>query len=1062
MNHTPRLSAGILGLAAFTFAACSSGGGGAGGGSISMDIVRASTGFGELLPYKTLALDADGNPTQNVMAIRSVDDLIANVRFSNPVLSVPSYPETAKLPGGSPGNHFLYATFTKPIKVSSVLSNLPGAHSDNGMTGAVTVEVLDPGTGSVTLIKGRAFVDGRTFSGDPQGDPPRLSLQRWVEVVDGVTVARDVDGSTPGLGFPGTEGGFNGSADLVSPDTLVFVVDSDDDLSTHETFPAGRSVRMRIKTSVRAEDGSSLINSGMACSTVGLDAIRPEIVVTPPPNSFPMVIPGAGDDDVDPLTTIRVQFTESLQPLTVGDLPTGGPPNTSAAITIQFGPDTARVTVPFHVTPLSVYDFSQWELTPVFNFPGEGPVDAECGVFNRVDVTVNPNQVQDLNANVNTQAATTFFTTGEGPGIVNAPVAPDAIYVGRTIGARNGISVIDLNGFGAGTGNPNYDDTGQTYLEGDSNYPNNPNSKLQGAIMRPPMTPPECTVRGGSAGVFTLTKDSSLDDLIVRAPVTLSVGDMMLGHGLDGSFNNGPAPFGCQAGGGSLCALNGTKNYQVIQGGPNTLTPPILNNPILNTVTGGENVISWAPHPNPPPLIFPPLCISPFIGGQEPTAIDTLLCIVPTVWGPACGNCPCLTNLLVPGDPFGDPNNGIPPSGLLTAEQNSFFEGPSPPAQNIAACFSYMMRQQVGQFMYVIDRARNEVAILNSNRMTVIDRIVLPDPTALAMSPNIDFLAVTNQSVDLVTFIDINPTSASFHTIAQQTVVGSRPRGVAWEPGNEDILVCNEEDDTVSIISAFSLQVRKVVSSQLERPFDVALTNRQAGFGFFRNVYFGYVMNRSGRVAIFESGPNEVNGWGYDDIIGIAPQEFRNPKAIQPDHISLGSGVWIAHEGPLDPETEAPGEYGVPAVSNLRIESGILGQLPLNFQSLLIPQFRDMGLSVSVSIGPQVLSGIPVDLAFDNLRNFGGLPNYLTFFSSGIPVQINGKSLVRTLTIINNTNEPEFMFVAVPNPSQGSDGVVDVIDIGGGFTIVDTNAFQPGPQSIPAAGATALMDYFRQ
>ena len=30
-----------------------------------------------------------------------------------------------------------------------------------------------------------------------------------------------------------------------------------------------------------------------------------------------------------------------------------------------------------------------------------------------------------------------------------------------------------------------------------------------------------------------------------------------------------------------------------------------------------ENIISWAPHPNPPPLQFPPLCATPFIGGQE-------------------------------------------------------------------------------------------------------------------------------------------------------------------------------------------------------------------------------------------------------------------------------------------------------------------------------------------------------------------------------------------------------------------------------------------------------------
>src|SRR5690606_33357125 len=119
-----------------------------------------------------------------------------------------------------------------------------------------------------------------------------------------------------------------------------------------------------------------------------------------------------------------------------------------------------------------------------------------------------------------------------------------------------------------------------------------------------------------------------------------------------------------------------------------------------------NNMISWAPHPNPPPLQFPPLCISPYLGGKEPTSVDTTAVVG-------------LQNLLVPGDPFGQPNAAIPipPSGLLTPEQNSWFQGPSLPVLNIAACSQYMYRQQVGQFLYMIDRARKELVVLNSNRM---------------------------------------------------------------------------------------------------------------------------------------------------------------------------------------------------------------------------------------------------------------------------------------------------------------------------------------------------------
>ena len=102
----------------------------------------------------------------------------------------------------------------------------------------------------------------------------------------------------------------------------------------------------------------------------------------------------------------------------------------------------------------------------------------------------------------------------------------------------------------------------------------------------------------------------------------------------------------------------------------------------------------------------------------------------------------------------------------------------------------------------VVDRAAGEVVVFNSNRFTIIDRIRTPDPTSLAMSPNLDLLAVSNQTAGTVTFVDIDPTSATFHQIVKTTKVGNGPLGIAWEPGNEDIIVCNTGDSTVSIISA--------------------------------------------------------------------------------------------------------------------------------------------------------------------------------------------------------------------------------------------------------------------
>ena len=1039
---------------AFGLAACggSSSSPGTSGSGAAMNVSVVSNGFGQLLPHTTTRLVND-EPSTQIIELRTIDDLVANVRANNPVLAGPIYPTSPILPTGQDGNQFMYARFTQPLMLDSILDPSPGGQASQGLTGAISVVALNPMTGETSPVQGRAFVGGQTYSGVVSGTPPLLPLQTWVELDgNGKPVATTVNGETPGLGFPGTQDDFGGSAELLSPNTFTFVVDSDGDLSTHESFPAGRHIRMRISTAVRGTGGAALQEQALASSLVGADTIAPEVLVAPPPLMSPQISPGNGDQNVDPMTDIRIEFSEPIQPLSLGDLPTGSPPDLSAAMQLMFGPSTSQTEVPFTILPVSIYDFSTWRLTPVFNFPGEGPAGQACGVFNRVDVFANTSQFLDLAGNTNSVPANTFFVTGEGPGLVNAPVAPEAIYVGFA-GSNPGIGIVDLNGFGQTTGNPAFTASSPVLIEGESNFPNNPNVRFQGALMRPALTPGTCTFNGGSPGIFRLILDSSLNSLLVRAPIALTINDMMLGHALDSTFNNGPSPFGCQSGGqnvgGNLCAQNGRKMIQAIQTGPNTMGPPINNNPIILT-SDGENLISWAPHPNPPALIFPPPCVQPFLGGQEPTSTDTV----------GAG----LANLLVPAaNPFGQPLLGIPPAGLLTTEQNTWFYGPSLPQAQVAACAPYFIRQQIGQFMYVIDRGRRELIILNSNRLSVIDRIQLPDPTQMAMSPNLDTLAISNQDTDTVSFIDINPTSATFHRVIHTAVVGNRPSGIAWEPGNEDILVANEADSSVTVISGFSLDARRTVSSNLNEPFDVAITPRQTNFGFQRNVYFAYVLNRNGRVALFESGPDDVGGWGFDNIIGVAPTTFTSPQAIQPDHIDLRSAVWIAHAGPIDLKTENPLNSTEGAVSKLGIVSGLIGQVPLGgLLNALIPNLRSLVIGVTASVGEAELSGRPVDIAFDNLRNYGGLANVFTSFSAGVPLPSNGKALVRAVGGGPvNTNEPRFMFAAVPFPTSGS-GSIDVINIGAGFTILDTNPFQPGTQSIPAPGVSLVMDYFRQ
>lgn len=1069
---THRLHTALLGLSALSLVACGAGdrdkGPGLGSNS-TMDLIEVTNGFGQLVPHSIQKLDAAGNPTLEVIQITSQQDLIDNLRTNalgevNDILPVPKYPEETILPNGAPGNHFMAARFTQSIKVSSALDRSPGSIANSNLTGAVSVVAIDPVSGTSLPVQGRAFINGFTVGDSVDPATGQLPLEKWVELDD---FGQPVAATPEGLGFPGTESFFAGAGQLVAPSVIVFVPDTNGDLSDHETFPTGFVIRMRITTALVAKNGKSLKRAVLGSSVVGDDFIAPEVVVTPPPIQAPAITPGNGDINVDPSTTIRIEFTEPVQPLSVGPLEGATPPNVSSAIKVRFGPDVSRTDMAFTMKPTSVYDLSVYEIIPSFNFPGAGPEFAECGTFAQVDIDVNPGLITDLArnpdpndpenliGNTNALSASTFFVTGEGPGIVNAPVAPDVIYIMRS-GAIPGLSVIDLNGFGAGTGDPTFVEWTEGIPQyGNTNYPNNPNVRLQTGL-RPPLSVGFCTIDGGSAGVFTLTRDSSLDTQVLRPPLVSDTSDVMMGHALDGTFNNAQFPFGCQAGGGDICTLSGLKIINWVQTGTNTMGPqaPGGFQTSFNVLPGQSNLISWSPHPNPPALSFPPLCVAPLILGDEPNSVDHL--IPPPQGLPK-------PNLLVPGDPFGSPlsNPAIPPTGLLVTEQNTHFLGPTQGQVNLDQCNPYMMRQQVGHFLYVLDRQRQEVSVINSNRMTIIDRITVADPTELAMGPNLDFLAVSNQASDSVTFIDINPKSATFHQVVKVVKVGRGPRGIAWQPGNEDILVCNEVEGSLSVISAFSLEVRKTVSAQLILPFEVAVFPRQATHSFFRNVYFAYILNRNGKVAMYESGPNGVNGWGFDDIIGIAPFEFKKPKTIQVDPINLNVAAWIVHEGALDSQSKEPGPAGTGALSQLLIESANSGQIPLDSNTQ--PGFRSVELAVPVSIaeGDLGLTGIPVDVGFDNQRNLGGQPNVTSPFSAGAPLPANGKGLIRGPAIINNS-EPQFMFAAVPNP-QGGSGQVDVFELGAaGVPRRDTNAFEVGIQSVAAPNVVGVSDYWRQ
>jgi hypothetical protein len=276
----------------------------------------------------------------------------------------------------------------------------------------------------------------------------------------------------------------------------------------------------------------------------------------------------------------------------------------------------------------------------------------------------------------------------------------------------------------------------------------------------------------------------------------------------------------------------------------------------------------------------------------------------------------------------------------------------------------------------------------------------------------------------------------------------------------------------VSVLSAFTLEVRKVLGERrnvrpsdgsaapVRRFFEVAVTHRLAGFGFQRNVYYAYLLDTDGRLSVFESGPDGVNGIGYDDIVATLPIPFRNAQALQVDTRSLLSSVYVLHEGPLDFDGTPTGQPGG-ALSLVGIRGGSPGILafgPREHQAP--PHLRELEfglLAPSLGEGPLGLSGLPVDIAFDNQLNLSALTNFTTQFSAAQPLSVNGKALVRFVTgNVWPANFPRFAFLAVPEQQR-----IDLFDLVTGMRL-DTNAFQPGVQSLEVSGVSGLMDYFRQ
>lgn len=997
---SPSGLAGASVLCLWALAACSGGSPGDRENRGDFKVTSISTGRGTIYPYRIREADVFGNPTSDVLNIESEQTLESNVTGNNGVLPVATFTTTAELPNGDPGNHFIHFAFSHKLDVDSILSDLLANQTNSGLTGSLNVIGYDPATETSVTLQGRGFVNGFTYYNEGGVLVKRQAVEANGDMVS-ILDAR-------AAGFPN----YPGAADLVTQKSFTFVADTDGNLATFDMFPSDRLIRLVVTAAVLDTEGDILEQEICTATTVGPDNAPPEVLgyltAGDPLNNELEIAPGTGQVGIDPLTTVQVRFNKPVQPGEVGSFfdpqqlvpPAGG-------LTLSVTAAAVTFEVIYHADPFNFGDMCNYVITPAYQLPGQS----------NVDVIVQDTTIHSLNGDLIGTPVTSQFSTSQGPGLVNAPVAPEAIYVGIG-GAEPGVSVIDLNGFGQGTGDPN----NTRFRVGIQ-----PNIGVPGLV--PALAEGTTTLDAGSAGTLTLARDSNLDTRLLRDPIIGQVDDIHIGAPLDLVFNN------------ENINVNTTRANQL--------------NPVLGAQMVG-NTITQPPHPNPPRLKFPPDNPARAIFGEEPT----------TTTGPGgppgniiTGGAPagCLTspiNQLVQGNPFSSIRGEI---GIYGVAFMGTFYGPQPPPLSPPPpppfC-PYTSRQQVGHFLYVLDRDNRQVLVLNSNRFTVLDSIQLSDPVSMAVSPNMTRLAVTNFSSSSVSFIDINPLSPSFHQVVTETRVERGPTGIAWQPDGEDVLVVSTDANFMTIISALDFTVRRTVGGFLNGPIDVVCSERFIATGNASAVYYAYILNSNGTVAVYESGPDGVNGIGFNDVIGtVANASFPRARALFYDFTSQFSGVFIGH---VD-------ESGLGQISRLSLTSTPFNIQPLNPSSggfILPPTYRQKewtvvqrigGLSATTPVRDLLSGNSIVDLATDDMINFGGATGQVTPFNqtfSSTPYFHSGKHTVKNVGGAPAIAcVPKLLFAALSDV-----GKVDVVEILTGRLVT----------SLDVPGVRVVASYWRQ
>jgi hypothetical protein len=696
----------------------------------------------------------------------------------------------------------------------------------------------------------------------------------------------------------------------------------------------------------------------------------------------------------EPCVPTSVGKTASLDPLPFyGNLPLVPtpplpPPRPLPAtqITATLNSTFAPLYLPFDLRPLNSNNLATYVITPLVDLPGNRDlqlvlVDSNA---NKDPVTQQPNGTIDLSGNFHAPGADVRanFHVSNGRAPVNAPVSPEVFYwlpiAGRGMGA------VDLDGHGMTTNTPGkWDNTSIDLATGTLAYDE---AKSTANFAHAPLVTRGAAATGGGAlGIFGIGNRYAYPvgltsyrygPALAGNTIPFKIGTQQWQGSPTNQGNPGtPIPGINEGSSGFETLVRDATGSVLLTGGDGSTIGPIADmvvgdfldagifdtQSVWNRTTlhtdlfwgggGARNFIGDPPAPNPPPSRYW-VGLSPIdvlIDQTDPLGKARIIEGAEVFAGTARSYGFALPN---PIDPLSY-DVAAPPGGVI---------GPNP--QTASSAITYTSRQQVGNYLYLVDTENRALQVVNSNTFQTITTIDVPDPAGVAIMPNNRYVFTSNAGDDTMSIIGADPTQADFHKELGRVRVGRGPGAIACQMNGEDVFVASTLDNAISIVQLSTLTVRKTITSLIDEPRDMVVTPRYGGFGWNSGVYFTYIANFGGNsVLVYESGPSGPQGIGCDNILGSLPKNGSTLEIFEPRSLcyspypneeglyaggvfvchrdSLGTGlishIQFTHQaifGPL-PCVLPPGRFYIPPGFNVKIFD-IVGQWGDNDASRLL------------------------------------------------------------------------------------------------------------------------------